>query len=391
MRFLHIQFTSQFTEGLTYQENQLPSEMVKLGHEVHYWGTCTAIIDSELRQVLPEERVMDNGVILKRFPYVNFLSKTITVKLKYVSHIYQELEMLAPDMIMMHDFQTLSGYAVAKYVEDHSDVVMVADSHTDKFNSANNALSKYILHKHIYGPIARKIQKTSQKVYYLTNETKEFLIDVYRMNEHNFSFLPLGGNIFKEEEYLRYRKMRRNELNISDKTILIMHSGKLARQKKTKELIEAFRKIGYEDMMLIIVGKLMDDTGDVIRKATDKDEGDKRIKYLGWKSGSELLQYLCASDIYAQPGTQSATLQNAACCNCAVIAYPYEGYINGVLGESGCYAENTQELEKVLLQLVSNRDYLNQMKKKVADTALNLLDYRKQARDICSIYYKKHG
>lgn len=388
MKILHIQFTSQFTEGLTYQENQLPPEMVKLGHEVHYWGTCIARVDSELKEVPPEEKVMENGVILRRFPYKNFPFKMVTMKLKYVSGIYQELEVLAPDMIMMHDFQTLSGYAAAEYVKNHPDTVMVADCHTDRFNSANNFWSKQILHKHIYGPIARRIQESSKKIYYLSKETREFLIDIYKMPDYNFSFLPLGGNILSRETYLKYRKTKRMELGLTENTVLVMHSGKLVRAKRTRELIEAFREVSGKDLRLVIIGKLMDDTGEIIKKASDTVKGDNRIAYLGWKSGMELIQYLCAADIYAQPGTQSATLQNAACCGCAVIAYPYDCYVNGIFGENARYVTDEKELEHVLWQLVNDRDYLNQMKQKAYGTALKLLDYKKQAQDICNVYYK---
>lgn len=386
MKILHIQFTSQFTEGLTYQENQLPPEMVKLGHEVHYWGTCIARIDSELKEVPPEEKVLENGVILRRFPYESFLFKTVTMKLKYVPGIYHELEVLAPDMIMMHDFQTLSGYAAAKYVKNHPDTVLVADCHTDRFNSARNFWSKQILHRHIYGPVARKIQENSKKIYYLSKETKEFLMDIYKMPDYNFSFLPLGGNILSDEIFLKYRNAKRAELKLSKKTVLVMHSGKLERAKKTKELLESFRKIPGKDVRLIIIGKLMDDSGELIKKAADADTGDNRIVYLGWKSGTELIQYLCAADIYAQPGTQSATLQNAACCGCAVIAFPYDCYVNGIFGGNCSYASDRKELEHVLSRLVTDRDYLRIMKRKAYNTALKLLDYKKQAQDICNLY-----
>lgn len=386
MKFLHIQFTSQYTEGMTYQENQLPPEMVKLGHEVYFWGTCIARIDSELKNVQSGEERLEDGVILRRFPYVRVLNNLLTNKLKYVSGIYKELEKLNPDMIMVHDFQTMSGHAIVKYVKDHPHVQMVADSHTDKYNSARNFLSKYILHKMLFRPIAKKIQKHSKKIYYLSAEVKEFLLDIYKMEEYNLSLLPLGGNLLDEKIYQFYRGKRREELGMEEYSVLVMHSGKLDKGKKTKDLLDAFGEIKDENTILIIIGKLMDDTEKEIKEAVDNDNRNKRIRYLGWKTGTELLEYLCAADIYVQPGTPSATLQNAACCRCAIITYPHVGYQKEIMKDSALYAANKEELGEKLKNLITDRECLATMKKKAEMVACTLLDYRKQAKDICQIY-----
>lgn len=390
MKFLHIQFTSQYTEGMTYQENQLPPEMVKLGHEVYFWGTCIARVNSELRNVQSEEKRLEDGVILRRFPYVRILNDLLTNKLKYVSGIYEELEKLNPDMIMVHDFQTMSGHAIVKYVKDHPHVQMVADSHTDKYNSARNVFSKYILHKMLFRPIAKKIQKYSKKIYYLSAEVKEFLLDIYKMDEYNLSLLPLGGNLLDEKTYQFYREKRRKELGMEKYSVLVMHSGKLDKGKRTKDLLDAFREIEGESTILIIIGKLMDDTEKAIKKAADNDSGDKRIRYLGWKTGRELIEYLCAADIYVQPGTPSATLQNAACCRCAIITYPHVGYQKEIMKDSALYAANKEELGQRLKELIMDTDSLTTMKKRAEIVACTLLDYGKQAKTICQIYNEQY-
>ena len=103
---------------------------------------------------------------------------------------------------------------------------------------------------------------------------------------------------------------------------------------------------------------------------------DNRIQYIGWKSGKNLQEYLCAGDVYVQPGSQSATMQNALCCGNAVILTPAKSH-KFLLKDAGIYINDEEELIEVLKKISIDHKYLNKKRKKCFDIATNMLDYIK--------------
>ena len=76
-------------------------------------------------------------------------------------------------------------------------------------------------------------------------------------------------------------------------------------------------------------------------------KSDDRVTYLGWKTGDELIEYLCASDLYLQPGSASITIKQALCCgNAVVVARDIEGY-DIFMNNTGWYGSSKEELIKI--------------------------------------------
>ena len=151
-------------------------------------------------------------------------------------------------------------------------------------------------------------------------------------------------------------------------------TGKLTKEKKTEELLSAFLKNESKDLCLFIIGSLPEDRRDVL---TPLIESDSRIRYLGWQSGDTLQEFLRASDVYIQPGTQSSTFQTALCSNCAVIVDRHKSHV-ALLGESyAFYASDENEISDALQKL--NGDSLRAAKNNLFEIAKEKLDYKKLA------------
>ena len=102
---------------------------------------------------------------------------------------------------------------------------------------------------------------------------------------------------------------------------------------------------------------------------------------LGWKSAEELQRYLCACDIYCQPGSVSATLQNAICSSAIVMTYPhliYQKIDNG----NFVWVENEEEMSDFFNSLSRNEINLDRLRLSSKDCAERYLDYRKMAKRI---------
>lgn len=201
---------------------------------------------------------------------------------------------------------------------------------------------------------------------------------MYKIKENLLEWYPLGGVIFDDKTYKQKRELRRSELKIGDKQTLFLHSGKMDRQKKTLDIVKAFTKVENKGFKLILIGKFSDDVWNEVKPYIDFD---KRIYFLGWKSGEELLEYLCAADVYLQPGSQSATMQNAICCRCAVVLYPYSSH-KPFVDDNGFFVKNTEDIIKVLKRIQNNTNSVNEMEKKSEIIGNKFLDYRKLAARI---------
>ena len=109
---------------------------------------------------------------------------------------------------------------------------------------------------------------------------------------------------------------------------------------------------------------------------------DERIKYLGWKTGEELNEYLCACDLYCQPGTVSASLQNAICHKCSIMSYPHREYKKHLDWGNIIWVESEADMLKTFLDLKEDDSCLTDMKYQSERCASELLDYHVLASKI---------
>ena len=112
-------------------------------------------------------------------------------------------------------------------------------------------------------------------------------------------------------------------------------------------------------------------------------EADKRVMYLGWKSGEELQEYLCACDLYCQPGSVSATLQNAVCRSCPVLSYPHEAYTKDLDYGNFLWIRTEADMEEAFRRLAEDPAMLTPLEESSRRCARELLDYRKLAARLC--------
>ena len=368
MKIIHIVLVGPFTESMTYQENILPIQNALDGHEVfiiasqYYWDK------SKIKKTSECDKIIENGIRLIRIEYDNIINNYISEKIRKASKLIKLINEIEPDIIFLHDPQTYEILTVSKYKSAHRWVKFYIDNHADKNNSATNIFSYYILHKIFYKNILKKAEINIDKCFYITNSSKKFLKDVYSF-KRKLEYLPLGGvryNISKREKY----KIKK-ELGIKEKDIIMIHTGKFNRIKKTIELLRIFNKKAYENMQLILIGS--------IEKTYEEEmnlliNNNKKIKYLGWKNGYELLKYLAVSDVYLQPGSASVTLQQSIASGNAVIVADEEIYSDIVQG-NGWIIRDIKEIEKILDIISQDPEILHKMKMKSIEIAEKLLYY----------------
>lgn len=376
MKIAHIGLASFYTEGLTYQDNLLSEQNVRDGHEVLYITNAAKYVDGRVVETGREDAVLACGVRLVRLPYERFLTRFASDKFRRVKGLYQLLEDFAPDVILSHDLGYWSVRDVIRYKKDHPAVKFYADTHAAAENSGRNWLSLHVLHQGLYRYLAQKALPYLEKYLYVGDSERLFSLRNYGVPESLMEFYPLGGTLLPETEYQALRAKRREELGLREGQLLLIHSGKLDALKRTDELLRAFADVPELDAKLAVIGSIPEDRKELLSSLM---EADSRVVYLGWRSGAELQEYLCACDLYCQPGSGSATMQNAVCRNCPLLLYPHGFYCKDFDWGNILWVKTEEDMAEVFRRLVEDPAMLAPLEEGSRRCARELLDYRKLA------------
>lgn len=373
MNIVFIGLASCYAPGMTYQDNMLCAQTLADGHHVTYISAPLSYRDGVMIDVPPEDTVLPDGLHLIRLPYVKCGSTFLTKKLRLFRGVYDILAQEKPDVIFVHQLSFGSVGQVIRYKRAHPEVKLYADTHTAYDNSGTNWLSLHILHRIYYRWLIRKALPHLEKYFYIGESEHIFSKEVYGVPEALMEFYPLGGNIPSEEAYANWRKVRREELGVPDGKLLFVHAGKLEPKKRTADLLTAFAAVPELNATLAVIGSIPDELKPVLLPMMEKDE---RVKYLGWKSGTELQEYLCAADLYCQPGKVSAIYQNALCCRVGALVYPHLPYTRHYEYGQNLWVKNTEDMFSAFRGIASGELDVQTLRAGAVRCANELLDYR---------------
>ena len=379
MKILHVCLASHYTEGLTYQDNILPDENAKDGHEVLVISDCFCYVDGSLTEVPEEEKILPNGVRLIRKKYDYIVNEFISSKVRKVSGLYDLIYNFKPDTILFHGVAGWEKLTVAKYKKQNPSTKLYIDSHEDFNNSGTNIVSyvgQYLLFNRF---IVNKIKKYVDKFLYVTEDSRLFLSKAYGLKDAVMEFYPLGGYLLNDYDYFRLREDTRKSLMIPSESVLFLQTGKFDHLKKLIETVKSFSLTTRNDFKYIIAGNM---DNDMHKELMELIALDQRIEYIGWINGERLQELLCATDVYVQPGPhQSATMQMSLCARCAVILHDFPSHRH-VFNNNGWLVKEQNEVNDVFISIENNSGQLAEMSKKSYDFAKEWLDYSKLAKRI---------
>jgi 1,2-diacylglycerol 3-alpha-glucosyltransferase len=376
MRILHLCLSNFYIDGYSYQENELVRQNVSDGHDVEIIASTETISNvGKLTYLDPAKYLGGDGAIVERVEYRRFLPHFLMRKLRIHPNIYDRIDHFKPDVILFHCACGWEILTAARYVKNHPRVKLYVDSHEDFVNSATNFLSKWVLHFLYYRLIIQTSIRYIEKVLPVSVSCLEFDRDFYGVPEDKIELYPLGGHVAGDEEYNRFRRDMRAELEIGPEQTLIVQSGKIDRTKKLVEALRAFAQVHDPNLHFVIPGFLLPD---IEVEVTAMVAADPRIRLLGWQSAEQLRATLCAADVYCQPGTQSATMQMSLACRCAVMlddVTSHRIYMDG----NGWLLGAKHDLLSCFKAIATDRRALKTMSKKSHEVALRLIDYRQLA------------
>lgn len=382
MRILHIALASHFTEGMLYQENVLLDINKKDGHDVTIITDTWHFEGDTLVKGIEEDRALENGIRLIRLDYDYIINDFITSKIQKCRKLKGYLEELQPEVILYHGVNGYEMMDVADYVKRNRDCKFYMDVHAD-FNTSAKTFNSKLFYQIIHGRYVRKAIPYVEKVFYIASEVKTWVKTIYGISDEKLEFLPLGGRIYNLEEQKQARQNIINRYALPQDAIILAHSGRLTEEKRTLDLLEAFKRVNDNRLALFIFGYIPKEMEGVIRP---KLESDNRIHFMGWKVDKEIEEFLAGTDIYCQPGVMATTFETAMCCGCANMTYPWEAYTDSLYsdcnGENYFFVETVEDMEKVFADVCNNPMILEQTKAKSFAFAKLQFDYETIARRI---------
>lgn len=376
MRIIHFCLCGPVTDGMRYQENILAKLHREQGNEVLMAATCAGYDETgTVVRFRPGRCRFQDGFDVIRLPERPVFRVGPLRRVRMFQSVRTLLEEFRPEIIFFHGISSCELYTIARWCGEHPSVTLWIDNHADRNNSATNALSLHVQHRLMYRRALHAALPYAKKVLCISLECMDFAREVYGVPEEKLEFYPLGGELLPAQELRKRRAACRTAEGAGEDEVIFLHTGKMGALKKTTDVIRAFRSVKAPHARLWIAGVLMDEIRD---EALALMEGDDRIRFLGWKSGEELGAYLCAADVYVQPGTQSATMQRAMCCGCAMLLYPHrshEPYLDG----NGFFVQSEADLLHTMETLSTEPETRYAMQKKSIEIARKLLDYEQLA------------
>lgn len=381
MKICHVCLCGYFSEGFGYQDNLMVEENIKNGNEVsviasQYQMEENGSISKEEKGIYKYKR----GLTLYRIPFVFDGLSVLNNKIRKYKGLYKILVEINPDIIFVHGLQFVDIKEVVKYKKRHKNINVYADNHASIHNSAKNLFSKYILHRLIYKHFIQQSKDSFIKIFNVTYDCETFIKENYKIHE-KLHLLPLCGKFIDNSKIKEIRKEIRNKHNIDENQNLYIHAGKLDKAKKTIETMKMFNEEN-ENSILFIVGSV---SSEIEKEFHEILLTSNNIKYLGWKSSEELINYLCATDIFIQIGSQSILFQQAISCENMIILDKNINTDFLVSNNNGITIKNVEELRVIFKEINENKIGIEEYKKNSYEFAKTRLNYKSQSKEYLEV------
>ena len=379
MKVLILTTGNSFTASMLYKENYLIKAAIELGHDVTVFANQYTYQKGQL--IKTDKVESTDGFTLKRFPYKSYGIDILTRKIRRIDGIEREIINEEPDLLFVNCAQVYNVKNLGIIKKSIPNIKIVLDFSTKYLNSARNWFAKNILHNIVYRKWIQKALPYVDKVFYISAESRDFAIEMYGVPQELMEHNNLPGETISKEKKKAYQIEIRNKFGLKNE-LLLLYSGKIYPDKRVDQLARAFSRVKSNSLKLLIIGAYTcnDDYKQVVEKIITDDE---RISFMEFVSGAELTRYVCACDLYIQPGSISQTCQTAVCCGtplCFNDVPTHREIYNG----NGFFADSEEELYKVIASVTENPTQLERMSDLSYKMAAEELDYRIIYRKILS-------
>lgn len=356
-------FTDTYTpqiNGVVTVVKLMARELTKLGHQVFIFGPSHPDQGSEKEK---------EGQVY-RFPSFKFIFQgEYRVVIPYQRQAFSVFSQL--DIIHSHD--PFSMGLLAMRASKKHDIPHIHHYHT-LFTEYRHYLPKIIRpSRRMAERISAAFCNRCQAIITPSRQMKAKL-EKYGVNKPIFT-LPFGVDISEFEKEIKWNI--REELHLADKEALLLHSGRLAKEKNLKFLLRAFKEMLKQrgQMRLVLTG------GGPEREELENYAAELGIKdkviFTGYVDWEKLIDLYKVADLFifaSKTETQGIVLVEAMAAGTPVVAISEMGVLEIVKdGETGILAkEDEEEFAKAVLELLEDRERLKVMGEKAKEYAYSM-------------------
>ncbi len=297
MRIVHVnQF---YIPGLSYQENILPHEQAKLGHDV--WILTSDRLPHPKKY--PESRGrLSKGISREESVRIWRLPSIVPIKSRgqvYLRNLNRTIYRLRPDVVNTHG---LRFFPVLQVLSKRPFFVHVGDDHSDNGNLPTGPGN--IIRFGVGKQVCRKIGRLGGKVFTSNPFAEWFVKQVYAARPECVHLLPLGINTKTFYPDSLNRKEWRAKLAIPDDACLFITSGRLTPGKGFELFLRSFAEVHRRRRAtrLAIAGSGTPEyEAQLHGLANELGIGDVVI-FLNWMAEGDLRACYNAADVGVMPG-----------------------------------------------------------------------------------------
>ena len=369
MKIVHVIIACFYKEGYGYQENILPAKHVKL-------GLNTYIVTINEDNPLGYEYVNADGVRICQLPINKLASnRYLSLITNKTKGLYAYLDKIYPDIIFMHGLQSIDSLVVCKWCSKHPNVKLFVDQHADYYNTPITRFSNKVYAKFVYGYIAKRLSKYTEKFWGVSPWRVHYLQHVYGIRPSQIGLLVMGGDesLIDWDNRIMVKHRIREQFGIPQDAFLIVSGGKIDKAKNVHLLIEAVEKMKNDNVWLLIFGSF-----DEEMKLLCKPRCKGNIKYIGWINAQDVYQYFLSSDLVVFPGTHSVLWEQALASGCPGLFKDWDGGFSHVnCGGNARLISNvsSEALLNEITILTQNKDIYENMKSVAENEARKMFSY----------------
>ncbi len=362
MKILHV--CTQYTEGLSYQDNYLPKYHKRLGHDVSIVAPNWDYDESgDFKESPAGEYVNEEGIRVRKVRFEK--GRTYHHKIRRMESLKEIIEEEAPDLIFQHGCQHIHMKTIVDYLKKYPQTKVIVDNHADYSNSATSWISKNILHKIIWRCYAKMIEPYAEVFYGVLPSRVKILTELYGISPKKCELLVMGADDELVEKAEREKETVKQELGIDEDNLLLVTGGKIDLAKKqTLFLMEAVNEINRENILpyplkLMVFGSVVPEL---------KEEFDslcnENIYYLGWKKSEETYRYIGAADLAVYPGRHSVLWEQTAAQGVPMVVKYWDGtdHVNVAENVRFAHHDTVEELKTILIDILGKKENLEALK-----------------------------
>lgn len=345
MKIVHLCLGNFFPDNYSYQENMLPKFHKKQGYDVEVIASLETF-DKDGKPCLytgDMNYINENNVPVTRLNYKS--PQKIYKKLRRFVGFEETLNKAKPDIMFIHNVQFLDIDKVVKYVKKHPKTKVFCDNHADYVNSAQNPLSRNILHGIIWKHCAQSIEPYTTKFYGVLPARVDFLREVYNLPKEKCELLVMGADDDRVSQASdpAVRKAVRERYKIKGDDILLVTGGKIDHNKpQTLTLMEAVNKLNDPKIKLTVFGSVVPELKEKFNSLLSN-----KVIYSGWKKSDDIYDEFAAADIVVFPGLHSVLWEQAVAMGKPCIFKKISGFTHIDIGGNCLFFESDSEDEYI--------------------------------------------